>query len=138
VTVVNHNTYVVNRYVPVNAHYGGSFARVETFGGRGAYQRLSVSQASYFSSGRRIGAPAGGSPLAAGPPGVRPTLAALTPARTYRREASVPDAVIRRPVVRTAVPDTIARTSIPIARAVTPPPATHTIVRDGSAGNRTD
>jgi hypothetical protein len=107
---VNHNTYVTNNnFVPSNARFqGGTQVNVQNFAGsRSAYQPVTTANLAVFSRGRAIGAPTGGSPIA-GPQSVRVTPQAFTPTRTFTA-ARVPQAVINRPVFRTALPANVPR-----------------------------
>ena len=97
--VSNNNRYLEQRnFVPVNARIAGVTTVSEAgFGGHGSYRPVSQGT-TLFTNGRTIAAPASGSMPTAGPIGVRPSIAALQPTRTFVKPASETPAFINRPV----------------------------------------
>ncbi|MCW3052595.1 MAG: FecR family protein [Chthonomonadales bacterium] len=106
----NNNSYLgPGSWTPRNARFGGgSIAPVNRFGGGGNYDFVSRSNITAFQRGRAVGVPRSGFAPAVGPSHVRPTLASLTPGRSFNRLA-VPAAVASRPMFRSALDPRVAK-----------------------------
>ncbi len=113
--IYNNNTYITNsRFVPTYGRSSFAITRTTTagFNGRGRFQSGTASDVSIFQRGRGFAAPRGQAPIF-GPASVRPTLAAITPGRTFSTRR--PDQrVMERTVFRSRLPVAIAKTSGPI------------------------
>jgi len=79
------NEFAASHFIPHNARNvaGGSFARLDAFGGQGRYQALGRSETTYWTRGRQSALPAAGRIPVAGPPSVNPTASSRTPLRTF-------------------------------------------------------
>jgi hypothetical protein len=114
----NNNTYLNGRsaFIPVNSRTAAGVTSVRSadFGGRGTYVSVVRADSSLFTRGQVIAAPLQGRAPVAGPIGVKPTLQAMTPTRTFT--TSAPTGTVRqtRPVFRAPVASVVAQNSVPI------------------------
>ena len=95
-----------NRFVPFNGSRasGASFARTDTFGGRGQYQQVAAGNSSYFTRGRFAAAPATGQAPVAGPPSVAPTAIGRTPTRAFTPGVQPSASALNRPLYHAQTP----------------------------------
>ena len=108
----NYNSYMnPGSWTPRNARYGGgSIVAASGFAGAGTYNYVQRNNIAAFQRGRAVGTPQGSFAPAVGPSHVRPTLASLTPARSFSRLA-VPAAVASRPLYRSALDPRVAQSA---------------------------
>ncbi len=112
----NSNTVLNNRFVPVNSRVasGVTATNAAEFGGRARYEPVDQSASSLFQRGRGVGAPEAGRAPSAGPAGVRPTVQALTPSRTYLPQSRPDPRLAEKPIYRASLPAAIERTGAPV------------------------
>jgi hypothetical protein len=106
----NHNSYLgAGAWTPRNARFGGgSIVAANRFGTGSGYGFVNRNNIAAFQHGRAVGVPGRGIAPAVGPAHVRPTLASLTPGRSFSHVA-VPAAVASRALYRAPLAPNVAR-----------------------------
>ena len=109
-----------SRFVPLYGRNAFAITRTTTagFSGIGRFQSGTSSDTSIFSKGRALAAPHGIPPVF-GPATVRPTIASLTPSRSFVSDRPS-SAITDRPVYRSTLPSAIARLSSPVGKTLSP------------------
>ena len=112
----NNNTYLNNRFVPMNSRLasGVTASDAAQFGGRGRYEGVGQNGAGLFQRGRGIGAPTAGNAPLAGPTAIKPTSQALTPSRTFLSDSRGISKIADKPIYRAPLRASIERSSAPI------------------------
>lgn len=106
----NYNTYMrPGAWTPRNARFGGgSMIAANRFGGSNQYNFVARNNINVFQRGRPVGVPGKGYAPALGPSHVRPTLASLTPGRTFNRNGGPSAALASRPLFRSGIAPKVA------------------------------
>jgi len=120
VTNITNITNIHNNFVPENARYGGVMtSSAAGFGGATHYDRGPADATTYFAKGQIVTAPKTGSHTFSGPAEIRPTMASWSPSRAVEAEVQPEPAVVDRQLVRTQLPESVAKVAPPI-ETITP------------------
>ena len=105
----NNNSYLrAGAWTPRNARFGGgSIVTANGFAGAGRYNFVAQNNLNAFQRGQAIGIPGRGGAPAVGPSHIRPTLASLTPGRSFNHVAPAA-ALASRPLFRSALAPRVA------------------------------
>jgi hypothetical protein len=105
-----------NHFVPFNASHaaGATFASTAAFNGRGTYQAGQRGDASFFSKGNAVGAPAGNGVIS-GPTSIQPNSLSRTSTRSFVTAPKVAQGVMQRSVYQGSLPTNVQR-SLPASQ----------------------